>query len=53
MNFLVFLDGFKALVIRGRDSLMFVDPKSPTQQMRRSRGIDDMETSACSHGLNS
>lgn len=47
MNFLVFSDGLKAPMILGRDSLMLMDPKSPEQQMIRSKGIDDMESSSC------
>lgn len=51
-----FPDGFKPLVIRGKDSFMFMDPRppeqSPTQQMIRGSNIYDMKSSYYSDGPN-
>lgn len=41
MDFLAFSDGFKALVILGIDSSVFVDPTSLEQQILRGFGIDE------------
>lgn len=51
-NLLAFLYGFKAIMIRGRDRLMFIDPWSSKQQTIRGTGVGDMETSGCLHCRN-
>lgn len=53
VNCLAFLDDFKALIIRGRDSLMFIDLRSSKKQMIRSVGINGMEISGSLYGPNS
>lgn len=44
------LDGFKALMTSGGDNLMLMDSRSPKKHMTRSTGINDVESSHCSHG---
>lgn len=50
MNLLVFPDGFKALLICGKHSLVLVYRWSPEQQMIRLTSITDMKTSIFSYG---
>lgn len=50
MNFLTFLDDFKALMIHERDNLMIVDPRFLKQHMIRSSGINNMRSSGFLHG---
>lgn len=45
MGFLCFSNGFKALVLRGSDNFVFMNPKSLKQQIIRGPDINDMKLS--------
>lgn len=45
MDFLAFRDGFKALVIRARESLMLIAPRSFEQEMIIITDINDIKSS--------
>lgn len=50
MDFIASLDGFKALLIRGWDWLILVDPSSAEKQI--STSVDNMESTGYLHGPN-
>lgn len=51
VGFLAFSGGYKALVLRGSDNFMLVDPKSPEKQVVRGSGINVMKPSGYLHWL--
>lgn len=53
MKFLTFLDGFEALIVCGAHILMFVNLKSPEQQIIRGTSINDIEMASCLYRANS
>lgn len=53
MDLIIFLDGFQALKIRGRDNFVFMDPMSPKQQVIGGLGINNMKSRCCLHRFDS